>query len=166
MWVVQGGERRDPKYTDGSRYNGRTAAATMTEFQYLGEYATVMDAEMLAISMGWRLGRTVATDSQAAIARIMELQHSGPKSWIEEEVIKETGAGRKELLWVPGHAGILGNEMADYKAKQGVHMGMAMGEKNRATPGGIKQHFRMTEEEAGERMGPRRNEWVHLHLYR
>ena len=118
---------------------------TITEFRYLGEYATVMDAEMLAIAMEWRIGRTVATDSQAAIAGIMELQHCGHKSWIEEEVIKERGRGRKELRWVPGHKGILGNEMADYREKQGVYIGKAMGDRNIATPAGIKKHFRITE---------------------
>ena len=42
----------------------------------------------------------------------------------------------------PGHTGIVGTELADYKATQGVHIGMAKGEKNIATPVGIRQHFR------------------------
>ena len=62
-------------YTDGSRIHGRTAAATITTAEYLGRYATVMDAELLAVAMRWELGDTVITDSQAAIGRIANLQH-------------------------------------------------------------------------------------------
>ena len=58
-------------YTDGSRIERRTAAATITKAEYLGRYATVMDVEMLAIAMGWDLGHTVITDSQAAIGVVM-----------------------------------------------------------------------------------------------
>ena len=39
-------------YTDGSRIDGQTAAATITQASFLGRYATVMDAEMLAIVGG------------------------------------------------------------------------------------------------------------------
>ena len=38
-------------YTDGSRREGQTAAATTKNSWYLGEMATVMDAEMLGIAM-------------------------------------------------------------------------------------------------------------------
>ena len=54
-------------YTDGSRIEGQTAAATITRATFLGRYATVMDVEMLAIAMGWEIGNTVITDSQGAI---------------------------------------------------------------------------------------------------
>ena len=43
-------------YTDGSRINNRTTAATITRGEYLGWYATVMDAEMLAGGMGLKIG--------------------------------------------------------------------------------------------------------------
>ena len=39
--------------SDGSRRDSHTAAATNTDTWYLGETATVMDAEMLGIAMGW-----------------------------------------------------------------------------------------------------------------
>lgn len=61
-------------------------------------------------------------------------------------MIRETGKGRKELTWVPGHSGILGNELAGYKAKQGVRMGAAEGRGNIATPVAIRHHFRLTEQ--------------------
>ena len=66
-------------YTAGSRINGQTAAATIRKASFLGWYATVMDAELLAIAMGWELGTTVITDSQAAIGRIQNLQMEQPK---------------------------------------------------------------------------------------
>ena len=54
---------------------------------FLGRYATVMDAEMLAIAVGWELGTTVLTDSQGAIGRIQNLQVELAKGWIEERVV-------------------------------------------------------------------------------
>ena len=66
-------------FTDGSRPDGQTAAATITKATFLGRYATVTDAEMLAIAKGWTLGDTVITDSQAAIGRIQNLQLERPK---------------------------------------------------------------------------------------
>ena len=72
-------------YTDGSRLDGRTAAATITSPTFVGRYATVMDAEMLAIAMGWQLGSAVSTDSQAVIGN---LQLDPPKGWIEEKLVR------------------------------------------------------------------------------
>ena len=43
-------------YTDGTRMDEGTTAVTITDSGYLGRYATVMDAEMLAVAMGWELG--------------------------------------------------------------------------------------------------------------
>ena len=63
----------------------------------LGKLATVMDAEMVGIAMVWRHHKTVAADSQGAIGRIIELQHTEAKSWIEPEVIKAQDGGPKEV---------------------------------------------------------------------
>ena len=52
------------------------AAATITRTAFLGHYATVMYAEMLATTMGWELDDTVITDSQAAIGGIQNLSWS------------------------------------------------------------------------------------------
>ena len=54
-------------FTDGSRY--KDLAATLT-VKFLGIYVTAMDTEMAAIVMGWKISKTVATDSQATIGRI------------------------------------------------------------------------------------------------
>ena len=60
-------------------------------------------------------------------------------------MINKTGETRKELVWVPGHTGIMGNDMADYRAKLGVHMGSIGGLRSKVTPAGIKQLFRLTD---------------------
>ena len=89
-------------YTDGSRLEGHTAAATITRATFLGRYTTVMDVEMLAIAMGWEIGDKVVTDSQAAIAidRIKSLEVERPKGWIEERVVGAAMGGGKMLAWV------------------------------------------------------------------
>ena len=48
-------------YTDGSRTESRTAAATTTRAEYRGRYTTVIDTEMIAVAMHWELGDTVIT---------------------------------------------------------------------------------------------------------
>ena len=48
-------------------------------------------------------------------------------------------------MWVPGHSGIMGNELADYMAKKEVSIGKAMNHKDIATPAGIRHHFRITQ---------------------
>ena len=45
-----------------------------------------MDAEVLAVAMGWEIGDLVVTDSQAAIGRIKNLQYEGARGWIEQRV--------------------------------------------------------------------------------
>ena len=82
-------------YTDGSRIGGHTAAATITQAIFLARYATVMDAELLAIAMGWEIGDAAITDSQAAIGRIQNMQLESPKGWIEES---GGGSCRKNTL--------------------------------------------------------------------
>ena len=113
------------RQTNGSRTQGRTAAATITDFWYLGKYVTVMDAAVPAIAMGWKQGDTVVTNSQAAIARTTELRSPSPKPWIKELATRETGQAKKELLWIQGHSGIIGNNLADYVAKKGLSIGSA-----------------------------------------
>ena len=114
-------------YTDGSRIEGQTAAATITQAIFLGRYATVMDAELLAVAMGWEIGDTVITDSQSAIGRIRNLQMEFPKGWIEERVVKAAKEGGKKLAWVKGHSAVMGNELADLRAKKDVWEGVRGG---------------------------------------
>ena len=64
-------------YPDGRRMENQTAASTITRGEILRRYTTVMDAEMLAVAMGWEMGELVITDSQAAIGRITNIQLEG-----------------------------------------------------------------------------------------
>lgn len=41
---------------------------------YLRKRATTIDTEILGIAMGWKAAHKIATDSQRAISRIMQLR--------------------------------------------------------------------------------------------
>ena len=110
----EGGE-----FSDGSRRDGHTAAATTKKGFYLGQVATVKDAEMLGVAMGWEKPKKVATDSQAAIGRILRLRLERPRSWIEEIVVAAQSGKEKEIAWVKTHDGIPGNEYAGFKRSRG-----------------------------------------------
>ena len=129
-------------YSDGSRLEGHTVAATISQSEYLRKFATVMDAEMLGIALAWKHHKTVAADSQGAIERILELQHTQAKSWIEQEVIRAQGEEVKEITWVKGHSGEIGNEIADFKAKEAAIIGRLQHRQSIATPAGIRQMFK------------------------
>ena len=112
--------------------------------EYLGRYATVMDAEMLAVAMGWELGDLVITDSQAAIGRITNMQYEGARGWVEERIAAAAEQGGKKIMWVKGHSGVMGNELADLRAKKEVWIGSQRGNPGVATAGGIRHEFRVT----------------------
>ena len=109
-------------YTDGSRIEGQTAAATITRAIFLGRYATVMDAEMLAIAMGWEIGATVITDSQGAIGKIRKLQTEWPKGWIEETVVRASRVGEKEEKYRHG-TGDQTRVQGNLESKGGTRLG-------------------------------------------
>ena len=127
------------QYANGSRMDGHTVAATATEWRYLGRFATVMDAELLGVVMGWR---HTATDSQAAMARIKGLTFNLVRSWIAQRVIQRSRTGSRAVVWVKGHSGEVGNGLAEYMAKEGVAIGRMCEGKKVATPAGIKYIFR------------------------
>jgi len=138
-------------YTDGSRMEGMTAAATAEGDIWLGTLATVTDAEVLGVAGAWEEGyRAVATDRQAAVARCMNLASGAARirSWIDERAVKAMKdaalEGKLVLMWVKGQRGVEGNERADERAKEGVRSGQWRSEPSIATPAGIRQAFTLS----------------------
>ena len=135
--IAGGGTRGDIEvFTDGSRKEGRTGASfclrTENGFQRenipLGLYPTVFQAEVVAIEAACTSlctsGTTnksirVLSDSQAALkalcnTRITSKGVASCKQAVERLVI---GGNRVSLIWIPGHEGHEGNEVADQAAK-------------------------------------------------
>jgi len=135
-------EEQVEDWTDGSRFDGRAAAATATAAMYLGTMATVADAEELGVSLAWEKQDVVALDSKGMIERIQTLQDSQPRSWIEERLVQQMTERTRTLMWVKGHSGVEGNEKADRRAKEEVEMGERMHKPDIVTPAGIRQAFR------------------------
>ena len=129
------------EWTDGSRVEGRAAGATRERGQYLGEWATVADAEELGVLLAWERKDVVALDSYGVIQRILNLRHEAPRSWIEEGLVEKMLEKPRTLMWVKGHSGVVGNEEADRMAKRTVGMGWRLYERDIATPAGIRQEF-------------------------
>ncbi|ODM18571.1 hypothetical protein SI65_06443 [Aspergillus cristatus] len=127
-------------WSDGSRLeNGRCGAGLAwqepggtwktREFP-LGKGHEVFDAELLgavqAVQVAEKVGDqrpvTILLDSQAAIARLRHTQ-PGPGQALAIQIhaiAKRLRVQGRQLIirWVPGHAGVEGNERADQAAKQ------------------------------------------------
>jgi len=131
------------EWTDGSRMDGRAAAATRTKGEYLGTMATVADAEELGVSLAWEESEVVALDSKGVIQRIQSLAHRHPRSWIEERLAAQMNERQRTLMWVKGHDGIEGNEKADRMAREAVNEGVWMNKPDIVTPAGIRQAYRL-----------------------
>jgi len=136
-------EERVEEWTDGSRMDGRAAAATRAKAEYLGTMATVADAEELGVSLAWQEYDVVALDSKGVIQRVLGLMHNQPRSWIEEKLVRQMTERPRELMWVKGHDVVEGNEIADERAKREVRRGRRMHKPDIVTPAGIRQAYKL-----------------------
>ena len=148
-WVARDGIR---VYSDGSDYKGGVGAAAIlydpgkprvpTAKIYLGKSTehTVFEAEIMGIVAGLELIRkqrrvknvSIGLDNQAAIRAISQ-RRSGEAQYLVDlfhehlEAVQKKHRGlRLTIRWVPGHVGVIGNEVTDRKAKEaaqnrGVH---------------------------------------------
>ena len=130
-------------WSDGSRLeNGKCGAglawqepggAWKTQKAPLGKGHEVFDAELLGVVQALRVAEkagdqrpvTILLDSQAAIARLRHTQ-PGPGQALAIQahaIAKRLQAQGHQLTvqWVPGHAGVEGNERADQAAKQAAN---------------------------------------------
>ena len=133
---------RVQEYSDGSRLDEAAAAATTKRAKYLGTYATVMDAEMTGVLLAIEDGDScVALDSQGAVQRLEQLYTQPARSWIEAQLQAKNKEGCT-VMWVRGHAGVKGNEIADSNARIRAYGGRVMHQPNVLTPAGIRHNHR------------------------
>ena len=127
-------------YTDGSKMecgtgcgwaacSGDTVVAE--ESTYLGNDASVFQAEIIAISQGvrWILDNCenknviVYSDSQAALKAIFNAETTSKVVMDCKEVLRSAKENHRiALRWIKGHADHTGNELADHLAKKGSEM--------------------------------------------
>ena len=125
-------------YTDGSKLNGRVGAGFYAEYPnnspkqayfHLGIYSTVFQAEVLAIlevAKNLLLDKmhnqriVVLDDSQAAIKALIKCTVTSITVLNCIRNLNQLGKqNHVSIAWIPGHAGIHGNKVADYVAKSG-----------------------------------------------
>ena len=123
-------------YTDGSKLNGRVGAGFYAEypnnfpkqaFFHLGIYSTVFQAEVLAISevaKNLLLDKmhnqsiVVLVDSQAGIKTLINCTVTSITVLNCIRNLNQLGKqNHVSIAWITGHAGVYGNEVADYVAK-------------------------------------------------
>jgi len=134
-------EDRVGEWTDGSKMNERAPGATRTMAQYLGTMATIADAEAMGVLLAWETCDAVALDSQGVIQRIHGPTLLAPRSWIEKWLSRQMAERPRVLMWVKGHNGVAGNEVADARTKEEVWMGEHMLKPDIIKPTGIRQAF-------------------------
>ncbi|KAJ8915875.1 hypothetical protein NQ315_015486 [Exocentrus adspersus] len=123
-------------YTDGSKtpegagagVYSRRPSVEMTDS--LGQYASVFQAEIHAIELcGRELEKRgpnrrsikIFSDSQAALKALDSYRCTSKAVWNCQETLSRVGTtNRLTLVWLPGHVGLKGNEVADSLARRGA----------------------------------------------
>ncbi|POS82121.1 hypothetical protein EPUL_006259, partial [Erysiphe pulchra] len=138
-------------WADGSKIDSQKTGAGESRKAYLGKNKEVFDAELYAVDQaleivlqgGRNKGRReslvknkfleeldrvhIWLDSCTAIKRIQHLE-PGPGQWLACRIRRRMGNLKKyhitvHIHWVPGHAGIEGNKLADRTAKEAAKCG-------------------------------------------
>ena len=125
-------------YTDGSKLNGRVGAFFFAKYPnnspkqaifHLGIYSTVFQTKVSAIAevaknLLWEKmhnqSMVVLIDCQAAIKALVKC--TVPSITVLNCIRNLNQLGKQNyvsIAWIPGHAGVYGNEVADYVAKSG-----------------------------------------------
>ncbi|XP_052562529.1 uncharacterized protein LOC128092544 [Culex pipiens pallens] len=120
-------------YTDGSKMNNNTGAGVygpgIKKFIPMGHYPTVFQAEVYAIvecaciclKRNYRFTNIcIFSDSLAALNSLKGYTCQSRLVWEGVNLLKQLSQNNVvNLYWVPGHCGILGNEIADSLARKG-----------------------------------------------
>jgi ribonuclease HI len=126
-------------FTDGSRMRKGARAGVYGQSVRrrlsfpLGKYATVFQAEVFAILACVHDIKAYGTpekyvsiccDSQAALKALRAVRTRSPLVYQCQRALNDISAQHAVgLYWVPGHAGVNGNEIADELAKYGSALG-------------------------------------------
>ncbi|KAJ8913107.1 hypothetical protein NQ315_000564 [Exocentrus adspersus] len=123
-------------YTDGSKTPEGAGAGVYSHrpgveiADSLGQYATVFQAEIHAIELCQRelekrgpnrRSIKIFSDSQAALKALSSYRCTSKAVWNCQQTLSRVGrTNRLTLVWIPGHVGLKGNEVADSLARRGA----------------------------------------------
>ena len=120
-------------FTDGSKHRSSTACAFVFDHVYfddrLPDDTSVFCAELFALlrALQYILSRRVpraivCSDSKSALQCLTNTDNTRSLVRDIQMTLHEIERNRLDvlLMWIPGHVGILGNERADYRAKQAL----------------------------------------------
>ena len=122
-------------YTDGSRNNSHTGAGLHSENLQLSfrlpDIYSIFSAEVFGILLATKYIQRekikksiICTDSRAALTALLSFKASPHPFILNIQNIINQIRNTSEVifLWIPGHAGIQGNEAADKLAKNGLQL--------------------------------------------
>ena len=123
-------------YTDGSKDGNGTGAAawrkgsTVEIVLNFDQHVTVFQAEVRVISecaeaiVSGELREeriTICSDSVSALRAVSGIDFRSTEAWLCRRALDMLSSENEvTLCWVPGHAGVIGNEKADRLAKRGA----------------------------------------------